>query len=369
MRSTVPIRQGRMRPSVQRRRVQGRRKVTLGGKLLLLLLIALLFILLPPLLFAGDRGSVNLLTHAAATGRSPIEVSVGQGQADAPNPTLKVYNTESKSLMELDLEEYICGVVAAEMPASFEIEALKAQAVAARTFVCRHLPAFGGQSAGCPQGADACTNYAHCQAYISPEKRQSNWGAQAQANEEKIRSAVEQTRGQVATYNGELIQAFFHSTSGGMTEDCALVFTQDLPYLKAVESAGEEGAPHYQRSVTLSAQAFAQKVNAALPKAGLKADALQEQVDASNRSGSGRVLQLRLGGATMSGTTFRSLLGLDSTNFEISFSGDQVTILTHGYGHGVGMSQVGADAMAKNGSDYREILLHYYTGIAISTLG
>ncbi len=292
-------------------------------------------------------------------------------EADVPEPLLEdisaviaVYDDENDRVLSMHLEEYLCGVVAAEMPAAFEEEALKAQAVAARTFTLRHLAACGGTPCG-RRGADVCTDSACCQSYRSPDQLAEKWGVDAAYYSARVTEAVYGTAGEVATYEGALIEALYHSTAGGMTESSENVFASAQPYLVSVESPGEEGSAHYAESTAFSRRNFLTKLNAAFPKAGLSAKKLEAQVEITARYASGRVKTVRLGGAEATGRQFRKALDLPSANFTIEFVGDDVRVSTKGYGHGVGMSQYGANAMAKDGFDYRAILAHYYTGIDI----
>ena len=247
--------------------------------------------------------------------------------------SISLYDRASGKTEELPLEEYLIGVVGAEMPASFPLEALKAQAVAARTYAVRHMTAFGGS--GC-SGADICTDSGCCQSYRSPD----------------------------AAYKGEPIEALYHSSAGGRTEDAQNVFSAALPYLVGVDSPGEETAGKYAAEVRVSLGEFTNRVNKKWPAAKLKKNRLGEQVKVVSRYDSGRVKELKLNKITVSGRELRRLFDLNSANFTLSI-GEKVTIRTKGYGHGVGMSQYGARAMALEGAGYEEILKHYYTGVEI----
>ena len=185
---------------------------------------------------------------------------------------------------------------------------------------------------------------------------------------DKLSGAVSATRGVILTYNSKPIEALFHSSSGGMTEDAANVFGGDAPYLKSVSSPGEEGFSRYSATVSFTRKQFANAVNAAIKGADISKNKLEEQVKILLKSESGRVTKLQLGGKTVTGRELRRALGLNSTAFTIEISPERVVVSTRGYGHGVGMSQYGAEAMAQRGADYKEILLHYYTGAEIETI-
>ncbi len=276
-------------------------------------------------------------------------------EARGKGPLVTVYDDSQKSTFTVNMEDYLVGVIAAEMPASFDIEALKAQAVAARTYTARRLKEYGGS--GCATGCDICTDSGCCQAWTNPA------GFAGTDKYDKICEAVYSTAGEVAVYDGELIEALFHSTAGGYTENSENVFSTALPYLKSVYS-DETSAPRYESTVTISRSQFARKLNSAFD-CELTADSVDSKVSVSQRYDSGRVQMLSAGGKTVTGREFRSLFGLDSTNITIEFGKDDVRIHTRGFGHGVGMSQTGADAKAKEGSSYIEILKYYYTGISL----
>lgn len=257
------------------------------------------------------------------------------------------------TIMELDT--YLVGVVLAEMPASFEIEALKAQAVVARTYALKRYE----EGVRHPQGA-VCTDHTCCQAYISETDYLEKRGNQADVD--KITQAVLATTGQVLTYQGKLAEATYFSCSGGRTEDAAAVWGSDIPYLQAVDSPGEEAASAYTETVYFTQQEFA--------------DALDRNLTGSTKSWLGTVTWSEGGGvATMmivgksyTGVQLRKLLGLNSTAFTMKAEGTSIAVTTKGKGHRVGMSQYGADAMAVTGSTFEQILMHYYQGTVIDKM-
>lgn len=273
---------------------------------------------------------------------------------------LTVWN--GKEALRLSLTDYIIGVTAAEMPVSFELEALKAQAVAARTFTVKHMAG----EARCRSGCTICTDPACCQAYISVEDMRAGWGANFEKNYARIREAVLGTDGLVLTCGGELVTALYHSSSGGRTEDCEAVFAVALPYLVSVESEGEEEFPQYSAVRTWTKAEFTDIINQKFPDAFMTDP--EKDVEVWQRTESGRITLIRLGGTVRTGQQLRNALKLHSTNAAFEFSEDGVTVTCLGYGHGVGMSQVGADAMAKRGADFEQILKHYYTGVELTRL-
>lgn len=254
----------------------------------------------------------------------------------------------------LKLEDYLTGVVLGEMPADFEMEALKAQAVAARTYTAKAM-ANGKHGDG-----SLCRNSNCCQAYIAPEAYLEAGGTEE--NLKKVRAAVLDTAGLVLTFDGGLIEATYFSCSGGNTEDAVAVWGTDYPYLRAVSSPGEEGAAHYADSLTFDAETFQKKLGAELTGAP------ESWFGEVTRTAGGGVANLSIGGETYSGTALRKLLNLPSTAFTVTTQGNTISIQTRGYGHRVGMSQYGADAMAVGGSTFDEILLHYYPGTRLESL-
>lgn len=316
---------------------------------------------LPALAFA--------LFIAAALMRGCFSLRSAQEEnAAAPNDIeITLYDVRGEKLLTLPLEEYIFGVVASEMPASFSLEALKAQAVSARTYAVRRLSACGGSPCG-RHGADLCSDSTCCQAWKSRATLMKQWGDNADYYAAKIDEAVSETAGVIALYNGKPIDALYFSSSGGATEAAADVFGADVPYLVSVSSPGEENSAHYSDTFTYTPKAFVKALNKAFSKAKLKTASLADQVEILARSAGGRVTELRLGGITVTGREFRAALDLPSADFTITLTRDKVRVDTTGFGHGVGMSQYGADAMAKEGADYEEILRHYYTGITLGTL-
>ncbi len=259
---------------------------------------------------------------------------------------------DSGSIRVMELENYVLGVVLAEMPASFEPEALKAQAVVARTYALRRM-VLRDRHSGCA----ICTDSTCCQAYISEEAYVQKLGSREDV--EKIRNAVTETAGQVLTYRGELAEATYFSCSGGRTEDALAVWGGDVPYLQAVDSPGEEGAPIYEKIVYFSANDFAAALGRYL------SGSPQTWLGKVTHTDGGGVATVFIGGLSYTGTELRKLLGLNSTAFTMTADAGGISVTTRGKGHRVGMSQYGADAMAVGGSTYREILAYYYLGTEI----
>lgn len=334
-----------------------------------LIIIILIVLILPSLLVAMfSRRNPDIPPPHVYSYDEGESIQVKKSSATYQEPTITLYNHYTKSLESIPLEEYVVGVVAAEMPSSFEMEALKAQAVAARTLAVRKMRSKGGRGCTKYDGADVCSQFNHCQAWISESQQRKNWGDKFQENSNRIRQAVQETRGYIMTYEGQPIEVFFYSTSNGKTEDVAEVFSASLPYYKVVESPGEEDAPRYKETFSFTYDEFIRIFHSQYPNSGLSASKLDQQIKILSWTDSGRVRELMVGNTKIKATEFRTLYNLNSTDFSFRFKQGKVYIDTTGYGHGVGMSQIGANAMAKEGKDYREILKHYYRGVEIEIL-
>lgn len=276
---------------------------------------------------------------------------------------VSVYIKSEDAVREMEIDEYLKCVVAAEMPADFEGEALRAQAVAARTYLRTHMDdAKKGNIAEEHKGAAVCTESSHCQAYISEVDRKASWGDGAEEKWQKISDAVTDTTGQIITYAGKPISAVFHSTSSGHTEAAKDVWGGDVPYLQSVESKGDEYSPKYTSEVRLSEDEFRDIICSEVDEA----DPAGELYGNIVRSDAGGIISIDVCGATVAGTKLRSMLGLRSTNAEFNKTDGGVVISVKGNGHGVGMSQYGADYLASEGMGYEEILKTYYTGVELA---
>ena len=293
---------------------------------------------------------------------TPVAEPTPQPGAWDGSQTLRVLQRDG-TVTEMTMGDYLWCVVAAEMPASFEAEALRAQAVCARTYSLWKLGARSHEE----DGADICADSACCQAYITPEDAAQRWAQDAQAFTVKVAGAVADTDGQVLTYGGAPIQAVFFSSAAGSTADAAEVWGRSLPYLVPVDSPEGEEVPNYRSTVTLTAD----EVRKLAETEGLGCDLSGEPSGWFTnvvRSASGRVASLSLGGASLSGGAARSLFSLRSACFDVSEAEGVFTFSVTGYGHGVGMSQYGANAMAKEGREFRDILTWYYTGTEVDYL-
>ncbi len=272
--------------------------------------------------------------------------------------TVSCLNSETNTVTDVNLEEYLVGVLAAEMPAGYETEALKAQAVAARSYI---LSKLNTENPDHPN-ATVCTNSNHCKGWLSESDAKAKWKfTEKNRNWKKLQSAVQETEGEYMTYADQAIEAFFFASSGGRTENSEDVWQQGLPYLRSVESP--EPAEEILSQVSLTISQFIQKINPHLDKP-LSANTVPRFSDITRTQG-GSVASINICGKTFSGTKLRNIFGLKSANFTVSVTSETVIFDVLGYGHGVGMSQKGANLMARQGKNYTEILSHYYTNIQI----
>ncbi len=272
---------------------------------------------------------------------------------ESSSPLVTVLFTERGKTENICIEEYLPGVVAAEMPASFHEEALRAQAVAARTFIYNHI--VSGEKNEDHPDAHVCTDSAHCKAWLSDEALVSRHGEDWKKTfYPKIQSAVETTKGEILTFMDAPIVAVFHSTGSGRTENAKDVWGGDLPYLQSVESPGDAFSPKFTSSVEISKSDFMKALEIA-----------EIHLGEYKRSEGGGVLELTIGEKQFTGRDLRERFGLNSTNFEIEETESSVVFHVKGNGHGVGLSQYGANYMAENGSTYDQILSQYYTGVSL----
>ena len=298
---------------------------------------------------------------------SPPEASLPIDRTAAPLRSARDHGrpvrlqTAEGTVVELPMDEYLWGVVAAEMPASFEEEALKAQACAARTYT-----AVLQNSAKHPD-ADICGDSTCCQAYVERSAAEARWGLNAKEYAERIQQAVSGTDGLGILYNGQPIQALFFSSAAGKTTDAVEVWGNAVDYLKSVDSPEGDEVPNYRTQAVLTAQEVRERTLAAYPGADLSGDPAGWFGQAS-RNEAGGVISIPLGGVTLTGGQVRTLLSLRSACFTVAWDGAQFTFDVTGHGHGVGMSQYGANAMAKEGGTFRDILTWYYTGAEVGEL-
>ncbi|RAW15754.1 stage II sporulation protein D [Paenibacillus taichungensis] len=305
----------------------------------------------------------------------PIPVPPGTGSVTTPAPSpavpvtypepqVRVYLSATGTTMNLPLEDYVTGVVAAEMPAEFRLEALKAQAIAARTFIVRRLAA--NDTSGVPSGEADVTDTVSHQVFIPPEKVKADWTRLGKAKEwEKLQQAVRESKDSVMTYQGKAITASFFSTSNGYTENAEDVWGNPVPYLQSVASPWDKKlAPGFEETITMKRSEILQKLNLGANAIPVSAQQSGGWMEVLSTTQGHRIKEIQIAGKTFSGPEVRKLLGLRSSQFSWKTDGNEVEITTYGYGHGVGMSQWGANGMAQEGHTATQILKHYYTGIS-----
>lgn len=312
-------------------------------------LLCLVIALMLPLLFAGGG-------QAAPEASAEPESAAGGLDSELSFTVLTADGVET-----VTMSDWLPGVVAGEMPALFEEEALKAQAVAARTYI---MYSMGREKPAHPE-ADVCDDPACCKAHSTDEALREKWGESYEENMARVLEAVRSTDGEYMSYGGEVIQAVFHSSSSGRTEDSAAIW-QAEPYLVSVESPETaEDVPNYVTSVTVSPEDFRAAVLTVHPEAEFGEDPAF-WLGAAVRDASGRVESVDIGGTQVPGTELRTIFKLRSTAFTLDYTAEGFLFTVTGYGHGVGMSQYGANVMAEDGADYEEILTHYYPGAELT---
>ena len=325
-----------------------------------LILLLILIIVLPAFVVRSCRTPIN---------EPPPEVDVSPIESPAGEITLQVYNHHQDQVQTMTLEEYLVGVVAAEMPASFDLEALKAQAVVARTYTVNQMLSYGGK--GCDKhgtDVDICTDFSHCQAWQTQEESLNKWSEdEGSLYLNKIRQAVRETAGEVALHQNQLIDSVFHAHCGGYTENSEDVWVAAVPYLRSVPCPYCEGTRWSETEHQFSSEQFAQKMLPYVSAVSVSANSQPLLADPI-RTATGRVKELSISGEMVSGRDLRTALSLPSTNFTWQISGDMLVFTNKGYGHGVGLCQYGADGMAKSDKNYKEIIEYFYTDVTVETL-
>ncbi|MBO4331444.1 MAG: stage II sporulation protein D [Oscillospiraceae bacterium] len=324
---------------------------------------------LPILLMALIAARPGAAGQSAAEASAPELIRraglwLEKGGEESADLAAEVLLITADGVEKKDMRSYLVGAVAAEMPASFMPEALEAQAVAARTFTYYRMTCGQIHENGAVCGDPGC-----CKAYMDTERLKERWGDKWRENLRKVERAVERTDGEILVYDGQPVFAAFHSSSCGSTEDSENVWSGALPYLRAVESPEKaENVPGYYSEVTLSFDEFRRAAESGYPQAELSCEP-DGWLAGAEYSTTGRLKSVSLGGVRLSGTQLRRLFGLRSTAVIWELEEDGVHFHVSGYGHGVGMSQYGAEAMAREGEDHEAILAHYYTGTQLEKLG
>lgn len=301
--------------------------------------------------FGAEKASGKLEEPKAQTTTTQPEETIL-----SPSIDVAVYRTATEEVERIPLEEYVVGVVASEMPADFAEEALKAQALTARTYIVKQM--LSEKKLDLPKDANVADSIIY-QVYKSPQELKNIWSSDYNWKIEKIQAAVKATTGKILTYDGLPIDATFFSTSNGYTENAEAIWSNSLPYLKSVESPWDKQSPKFSGQEVVSVKEFEAKLGVKVPSGGK----IEEKIE---RTAGKRVAKVVIDGKELSGKDIREKLGLMSTDFTWERKGSNIVIETKGYGHGVGMSQYGANGMAQAGKNYEEIVLHYYKGVQIT---
>lgn len=273
---------------------------------------------------------------------------------------ISVYRTEVKKVEVIPIEEYITGVISAEMPADFELEALKAQALAARTYIIRRLAAKNFNDV--PEGAHVTDTVKH-QVYMDDQQRKTTWGKDYEWKIRKVRQAVVETEGKVLTYEGKPIDATFFSTSNGFTENSEEYWGQKIPYLRSVQVPWDKNSPKYEWENKFTIKQLEEKLGVKIAAAASSIET--NWIKVLEKTTGNRIAKLQIGDKSFSGKEIREKLELPSSSFDIQVQKGTVHFTTFGYGHGVGMSQWGANGMAQEGKVATDIVKYFYQGVAI----
>lgn len=333
-------------------------------KILLYLLSFILICFVVPAMLTRRTASTVVQENITSEIQQNTESSTNQEETQSYEyskyGTITLLHKETGETEQVDIDVYLCNVVSAEMPADYEVEALKAQAIVARTYTIYKILNKKHDN------ADICDDSTCCQAWISKEDRLARWEeSKRESNWQKICEAVNSTKGKIITYDNQPINAFFHSNSGGVTEIPVNVWGgTGYPYLQSVETSGEDAYAQYSSEVVLTQEELLNKLKEKYSDISIDFSN-DEEIKILEYTESTRVKTVKFGNHEISGVEARTLFGLRSTNFEITKNGDNITFSVKGYGHGVGMSQTGADSMAKEGSTAEEIIKHFYTDVEI----
>lgn len=336
-------------------------------KILVYILVIIIICFSLPIIFTSEfPRETSSEANIAKTENISVQNIVTESTYDyAKYNTITLLHKDDNKTQKINLDEYLYGVVSAEMPASFEEEALKAQAVVARTYTIYKIVNNDGKHGE----ADICDDSTCCQAWISEEDRKDRWKEkERESNWNKIVNAVNSTQGKIITYDGKPINAFFHSNSGGETEAPIDVWGgSGYPYLQSVSTSGEDAYSQYSSEAEFTKAEFEEKIKEL--HSDFEIDFEDEDcLKIEEYTDGNRVKKMKVGNLELSGVEIRNIFGLRSANFKVSIENNKVKFEVTGYGHGVGMSQTGADSLAKEGKTYEDIIHHYYTNVEIEDM-
>lgn len=292
------------------------------------------------------NNNTEIITNEVTPEEVKVEISNVVEKVDSIY--VNIYRSNG-NVVKLELEEYLVGCVGAEMPAAFNEEALKSQAVIARTYALKSI-----------KTDKRLTDTESTQSYKSNDELKNTWGSSYNTYYNKIKSAVDSTRGEYLSYNGDYIEAVYHSTSNGMTESSTNVWGNYFPYLVSVSSEYDSDSPTYIQDKFITYDEISNKLGITIN--------IETNFNIISKTSGNRVEYIDVGGTTFRGVDFRNKLGLRSSDFDMNKSDNGITFTTRGYGHGVGLSQYGANGMAKSGHNYKDILIHYYPGTVLKNI-
>ena len=309
---------------------------------------------------------IPVWVRSVMDGMEDEDVQMERTEIYFPEDDTKIEVLFSDGVRVMTIQDYLVGTLSAEMPASYPEEALKAQAIAARTnLYYKRMIRILHPDLASHEDADICADYSHCQAFATEEEQKVKWGDKYAEKKNKMEQAVSNTRNLCLTYEEKPISALFHAISSGKTEAASDVWGGDeIPYLVSVDSGWDKNSDGYESVTTLSMEEAKSVILEAYPDAVMPENP-DQWVTEIEKSGSGGWMRLKLWGMELSGREFRNLFSLRSTNIALKWEGGTLYLTTHGYGHGVGMSQYGAKCMAEEGKNAAEILSHYYPGTEI----
>jgi len=317
---------------------------------LMLLLVVISVIVLPALLMRGC--SLTARNRASSGASIPV--------------TLTLYRHDTQSLEKMDLEDYLVGVLAAEVPALFEPEALKAQAIVARTYTVKRMRCFGGQGSKCHPEADMCDEPTHGQGFMTEEAAKAKWPViDSSRNWARLVTTVRSTTALIIAYRGLPVDPVYHSTCGGSTENSEDVWSTSVPYLRAVSCNWCKESPRYRNTIQMTIEDMGRRLGEPVAIPTLARREGRKFIEILKASPTGRAQTIRVGDVTAKGADFRLALGLSSTKFGWRLSGSEIVFECDGYGHGVGLCQYGANGMAKEGWTASEIITYYFSGTKV----
>ena len=320
--------------------------------------IVILFFLIPIIFTMNIEKEQVKIKEVAGNG---IEIEKVENQYDyGKYKKIKLLHTDTGKVENIELDKYLYNVVAAEMPVTYEKEALKAQAIVARTYTLYKI--INGSK---HKNADICDDYGCCQAWISKDDRYKNWKDGRDNKWSKIVEAIDSTKGKIITYNGKVINAFFHSNSGGKTEKPQYVWGGDgYPYLQSVETLGEDDYKQYLSELSISKNEFEKLIKKEYKDFKIDWN-IEKCIEIKKYTTGNRVEKIQIGNKVFTGVEVRKIFSLKSANFEVKIGKENIKFTVIGYGHGVGMSQTGSNTLAKQGKKHEDIIKHFYKDVEI----